>query len=104
LQREIVEGQPYCHILPGLNLLDALAHLLEHLARLLDQLVHPLPHPRRVPPRAQVPDLAVQPLVIAVEPEQLVHQVLRETLELGIVGVAGRAAATPRLERRELVE
>jgi hypothetical protein len=51
-----------------------------------------------------VPDLPVQPLVVAVELEQLVHQILRQALEVGVVGVARRAAAAPRLERRQLVE
>jgi hypothetical protein len=97
-------GGTHRDILPGLDLLDALADLLEHAARLLNQLVHPLAHARGVAPRAQVANLAVQPLVVAVEFEEAVHQVLRQPLEVGVVCVPGVALAAPRLQRRELVE
>jgi len=103
--RWTAKDETHRHVLPRLDLLDALADHLEAVARLVDQFVHPLAHARGVAARAQVPDLAVEPLVVAVELEELVHEVLRQPLEVGVVGVgAACAAAAPRLEGGELVE
>lgn len=50
-------------------------------------------------------DLAAEALVVAVEAEELVHQVLRQPRELGVVREPARRPATlPGLERRQLVE
>ena len=101
----------YSNLLPCLDLLDSLAHLLEQLARLLDELVDSFPHSRGVAPGSEVADFSAEALVVAVELEELVHKILGEAREFRVVsvGAAADAAATglasvPCFEGRELIE
>lgn len=91
------ETQTNRDVLPLLYRLDALAYVLEQVAALLQQAVHALAHTRGVAPRAQMADLAAQPLVVARQLEQLVHQVLRQPPELRVVREARAAAPLLRL-------
>lgn len=95
---------PYRDLFPCLDLLDALAYALECLARLLDQIVHTLPNACSISACPQMTDLRAQARNVSSKREQLVHQILRQPLELRVVRVVGSVAPRLRLEAGKLLE
>lgn len=87
LKRHVETRTTYIDILPSLDLLDAFADVLKGVLGVLEEVVHSFAHSLRVPASAEQVDLVGQAGDVAGEGKELGHEVLRQDLELWIVGI-----------------